>query len=428
MAHRALLRRGFPTIVLFLICSAVATPMVVGRIAVNKPMSVIDERSYLDYVYRVTNGDLMVRRGDLVKPWVIREINCRGTNSTPPNAAACAGPDSTQHLLDAAEIDPPPYYWITSAGAAVIRGLGLSDNLLTAARLTGVFWAALAMTLLFWLSRAVGASPQGAAVAALSVVTVNLFLQQYTYVTPHASDLVVGASSAILYLKWWRGSASWVALAWIGPLSVGFKLSNILAGLMIAISLAVGVLLRRASGPSKRRALGGLAAVAGSILLSGVIWLVIRDVVSTSDVIANRPPDAKAPTTSQLFRELSVFITNWSGTETRVFSGLVLVAMLAGAIFAIRTGLGTPSDGAPDLALGYLIASVVGPIALVLSNYMVNRLYVATSYRYGLALFAVGICFAATLLKGRAALTTAIVVLLGGYITQYVFGIPAIYS
>ena len=97
------------------------------------------------------------------------------------------------------------------------------------------------MWCIWLLARAFGANRAASVVAASAVVLVPGFLQQYSFVTPHALDIPVGAFTALATLKYLR--REWPV--WVLPLAAltiaGVKGSNIVVAVAVGITLAAVV-------------------------------------------------------------------------------------------------------------------------------------------------------------------------------------------
>ena len=106
-----------------------------------------------------------------------------------------------------------------------------------AGRLVGMLWAAVSMWSIFLLSRAMGAARAASLVASSTVLLVPALQQQYTFVTPHALDIPVGAFAALATLRFLRREWPWWTLVLAGLGVAGVKGSNVVVVVGLGIAL-----------------------------------------------------------------------------------------------------------------------------------------------------------------------------------------------
>jgi Dolichyl-phosphate-mannose-protein mannosyltransferase len=418
----------------------VAAPVVAHQAIVNTELSVFDEWQYAERVYQVSEGDVFMRNGEVIGDWAQGTRACRGIiRVVGPQPDPCWGKEPV-YIANSAATDPPPYFMVTGALAGALRATGLVDNGLLAGRLVGVLWAALSMWTLFILARAVGAGRAASVVASSTVLLVPAFLQQYTFVTPHALDIPVGAFAALATLRFLRREWPWWTLVIAGVGVAGVKGSN------VAVVVALGVMLLavivwpvdrdesddieaddsegddsegesvaeprgRLGGDRGRAFLAGVVLAGSSAVLTVAWMLVVR-----STQVADPPPpgdymvDSLDPVALVIdsFRFLSPFGEGPLGLPSVWF----LMAM-TGSALAVWAGLARPQlPFVRQLAPGYLLGAALAPLVLDLMVFVTTGQYIGTHLRYGLALYPLGLAFLALLLRTRTSLLLATVALL----------------
>jgi Dolichyl-phosphate-mannose-protein mannosyltransferase len=413
-----------------------AAPVVAHEAVANTELSVFDEWQYAERVYKVSEGDLFMRNGEVIDDWAQGTRACRGiTRVVGPQPDPCWGKEPV-YIANSAAADPPPYFWATGAVAGALRATGLVDNGLLAGRLVGALWAALSMWSLFLLARAVGASRAASLVVSTSVLLVPALLQQYTFVTPHALDVPVGAFAALATLRFLRREWPWWTLVLAGLGAAGVKGSN------VAVVVALGIMLLaviawpgrrdeegasdaapptagagpvakagRFAGDRGRAFLAGVV-LAGSTVVLTVAWMLVVRLTKISDP---PPPgdymvDSLDPVALVIdsIRFLSPFGEGPLGLPSVWF----LMAM-TGSALAVWAGLARPQ--APfvrQLAPGYLLGAALAPLVLDLMVFVTTGQYIGIHTRYGLALWPLGLAFFALLLRTRTSLVIAAAALL----------------
>src|SRR5688572_1481086 len=154
---------------LFLPLLFVCAPLVALSVDRNPALFVLDEFAYADYLYKIDDGHLVVRHGDVSGERGLRALACRGYtpstwNDRPPCDAAAFDPAVFPNAgINSADIHPPTYFLITYAGARAVMALGVTDDLIDAGRLFGAVWMAAGLLALWCLVRALGAGARAAA-------------------------------------------------------------------------------------------------------------------------------------------------------------------------------------------------------------------------------------------------------------------------
>lgn len=410
-------------LLLYLVFTVVAAPFLVLRIMDNTRLGLWDEWQYVDTIHSVSHGDLFLRGGEPLSGWAWQLKACRGIEVVaPPDPVVCRSEQPAAYV-NSASIDPPSYFLVTAVGARAITAVGLTDDLLLASRLVGIAWAGLAMTVLFALARMLGSSRAAATLAAGTVITVPLFAQQYYYVTPHATDIVVGCLAAIMALRWYRREWGWWVLPVIALGAVGFKLSNITAVALIGLYLLALACWPTATRQDRLRTLGGGVLLAVSTAALASLWLLIQHQTVLPRARLTAPPAPTPLDPRNLIANSTVFISNWGLAELLPWSGILIAAML-GTALVVWSGLTTAAIPERALAAGYVLASILGPTLLVIMIHVSTTTYVPTEVRYGMALFPIGIALASGLLRTRFALIAATVYLGSYYAFTLLLDIP----
>jgi hypothetical protein len=397
---------------LFIVFLLLCAPFLKNQIDRHYPLSPIDERTYADYLYKVHNGHWVVRHGEPNSGWTLREAACRGVPPLQPtNPAACAEVSPKDGGINTADIDPPTYYILTDFGARIALRTGLAKDLITAGRYTGVFWCAGSMLGVFLLARYLGANRIGSLIAAFLVATAPYTLDQFRFITPHGTDLVIGALVAYLVLAWDRGERGPWALVVAGAIGPLVKASDVVIAVAMVCYLLLGACWPRGSVDRAiaRRRMIGAGIVTAALGVASVAWLIVRTVLTVS----NR----KAFTAFDVNRLHSRFFTETFATFLRPvgFSSLVGASMLL-TVFVIASAFHYAMyDREPfvlrRLATSYLLLAIFGPWMLVLSTYFLTHQYVPAPGRYGTSLIPLSLALGAVMLGNRRVALAAAAVL-----------------
>lgn len=395
-------------------CTVVAAPLVALETYRNPRLTPIDEVTYIDYLYKIGQGQLVIRSGEPLRGQALRERECRGMSRElqDPDPAACDAPGPSPRGRNTADIDPPTYYVTTYAAARVVMAVGITDNLVTAARLAGAFWAGAGLAVLVLLCRELGASkPASAAAAVVALVTPGL-LTQWHFVTPHATNLLVGGVVALLVLRWDRRRAGLWALVVAGLLPPLVKAPQIVVALAMALFLLVGAVWGGSGSPHPRRPdrrrLIGAATLLGSLVAGSLLWLVVR----AASAITDDPPfpdlDVDAFDGLFLYENVGMFLRSWSDGPAAGLTLLVVLWCYGSAVGALSRP-STDSRLRP-LALSLLALGTLGALVFVLSTYVLLSQYVLIPERYGFSLVPLALAFGAVALRSRLAVGGAFLV------------------
>ena len=416
----AVLRSGVPTgwrayVLLLVAFTVIAAPLIGWKAVHNRQLSVFDEWQYVDRVHQVSTGDFVIRDGQRISAWGHQQLTCRGIlRIVEPQPERCDDPHKRAPNPNSAATDPPTYFWTTGVATRAVLVTGLTDNVITAARLVGIGWAVLAMLSVYLLARTLGAGRTASFLAGSTQVFVPVFAQQYTYVTPHALDVPVGALVAIATIRWMRGQWRWWALVLAGALTALSKGTNItIVVAMCVFLLAVLAWPGTFDRAMRMRALRGGLLLGGSAIASTALWMVIVDLMRKATYA---PPgdyfvDSLDP--AALAVDAVRFVAPF-GDAGMLFFGTFLMSAMTGAALVRWAGL---SGGGPllrPLAAGYVVGAILAPLVLAVLVFVTTDQYIGTQLRYGLALWPLGLAFAALLLRTRTA-----VVLAGVFLVAY---------
>lgn len=383
-------RRLFPVLVAVFALFSVA--LTVAYIDGQDELSPFDEWVYSDYVDKLTRLDLP-QSGELVDEYALELSSCRGVFVWGPTGSPCGGPYLPEQYPQAGvttgDLHPPTYFVVTTAGARALIAIGLTDDLLTAARLIGGLWLAGAMVLLYMLARELGAAEESA--IAFAVVLAILPLTRYTnsYVTPDAANLAIGGAVALSAVLWDKKRLSSVAFVTVVFFAMATKPQNILV-----VLVAIGyVLLRGASetvedisgdtGGRKRIPL--VFGLVGAATIPILAWTAYRQLTAVGPV-----PDqgVGGPYGLSLLVNDSVAFVLRLGlgpTETGLpipvyahFLTWLLIAAGLGAL--IYRAFREPTT---QLMAATAVILVIGGPLLITANWIVNDVAVASPTRYG---------------------------------------------
>ena len=434
--HR--LARWHKHVLLLLAFAIVAAPLVAHEAVNNTELSIFDEWQYADRVHQVAEGDPFMRNGEVIGPWAQGTRACRGIiRVVGPQPDPCWGKEPVI-IANSAASDPPFYFVATGAVTGVMLATGITDNPVITGRLVGIIWIALSMWSLFLLSRAMGATRAASLVVSTTPLLVPAFLQQYTFITPHALDIPVGALAALAALRFLRREWPWWTLVLAGLGVAGVKGSN------IVIVVALGVMLlaviawpggatrtpRRRRRPRGRgrgrtdraprgrfsgdrgRAFVAGALLAGSTVVFTVAWMLV---VRMTQVLEPPPPGdfmVDSLDTVALVIDSFRFLSPFGEGPLGLPSVWFLMAM-AGSALAVWAGLARPQlSFVRQLAPGYLLGAALSPLVLDLMVFVTTGQYIGIHLRYGLSIYPLGLAFFALLLRTRTSLVVASVALL----------------
>jgi hypothetical protein len=399
---------------LFLLLLVVCIPVVALFVDRNPALFVLDEFAYADYLYKIDDGQLVVRHGDLSDERGLRALACRGYtpstwNDRPPCDAASFDPAVFPNAgINSADIHPPTYFLITYAGARTVMALGLNDDLVDAGRLFGAVWMAAGLVALWCLVRALGAGPVAAACGLALVAAGPMLLQQWHFLTPDAANVLVGSLVMLAALRWERGGAGRAVLIGAGALAMAVKAPNVVVVVAAALYLLVRAALARrhpddSSPRSPREYVMAAVALAGGAALASTVWLVTRAALAGPGLSPmERDERVSVLRPAQILENVARFITPWDREPSSLYPLAVLTSyLLVGSVLVALFSL-KRRDRRYAIALATGVVLVAGPLLLVGVNFAVRGTYTIIEPRYGSTLVPILCALAATFWAGRA--------------------------
>lgn len=350
-------RRNWVPLSLISISIAYLTTVVILHTFATSP---IDEWVYIDYLVKIPAQGI-VRKGEIVDPFVLNLLACHGTSPFGPIGTACGAIPVLGDFPNAGVSTADPYtplYFYSAFGIGqfihVITGLPE----LTSWRLSGVFWFS-GTVYVFWLLLRKWMVPNFTIfVLGLLLLSSPFVWWTYTYVSTDSSSIFFGALLLFLATKYVRSELKgywFVACAVIAAL---FKIVNLIAiGAAAAYLLVDAVWAWRQSKISgmdqsstksnKGLLLQGFSGILGLVLgaLSQWAWLRINLLMAASDLSVDQ--GASHPFgVEELFIQLTSFLPGsiTSGAVDQYIPGFVyaplswltVVSVLSAAFVTLR--------------------------------------------------------------------------------------------
>ena len=412
---------------LLLVFVILAAPFVANQAVENRELSIFDEWQYSERVYQVSQGDLFMRNGEVLTEWAQDARTCRGIIRLGPAAPPPCRTGEPFVVANSAAADPPFYFVVTGSVAGVLLKTGLLESPVLAGRLVGTIWAALSMWSLFLLARAVGAGRVASFVVSTCVLMVPALLQQYTFITPHALDIPVGAFAALATLKFLRREWSWWTLVLAGLGAAGSKGSNVAVIVGLGVTLLAVIAWPKVFDKATRiRALIGGVALGGSTLAFTVLWMLII----TWTQVADPPPPGDylvGGLDPQAVLVDSIRFLSPNGEGTLLMPSVWFMILVNGAALAVWSGLAREQRSfVRQLAPGYLLGSALAAMVLDVLVFVTTDQYIGIHLRYGLALLPLGLALAALALRTRTSQVIAVLALVAYSSAPWLLGLDSI--
>jgi hypothetical protein len=278
-------------IALLVICVVVPIAVVALQVDRNPKLSPADEYAHLDYVARLTKGELPVT-GDRLDPRTLRieacaRIDVPKSSKIPPCGIEELNPNAFPGYGFNHEAQQPPlYYTVTAAYRAIAERLTGDGNFLQVARLGGIGWL-IAGLLLTWVAGRLLGAPTWALLSVLLVLAASPAVDYYSSIVSNdAPALFAGAlvlTTAVL-VGARPTRAGVIALAVCGGVVAALKPTNGVA--VLAVALYLGIVLYQQG--ERRVALvrswlrSGGALVIGTVVVT-LLWVVISGQLATMD-------------------------------------------------------------------------------------------------------------------------------------------------
>ena len=382
--------------------------LVALHVAAYPQLSPVDELQHIDYLDKASRGQI-VRRGDLVGQYALREEACRGVEGAALILPSCDSGHFDPLVFqeggfNTAEIHPPSYYFVTGLSARAIRPLlgGGGRGLMTAGRLVGALWLMAGAAVLWLLLGAFGVAwPVRVAPIAL-MVTAPAVLYSSSVVTNDATAIVAGAAVLLAAVKWQDGSSpGWVVVV-VALAAVMFKLTNV-----IGVGVAVGYLVMQALGASRAGAPSAparnarahlllVAAVVGGVAAGGMAWVVVHSAMAEAGEFANPMSQRFRVDSLSLGQVLPAFGAGVVPLDTDhllapFFGGVVITSMMVATRWVLigsSFGLAATAERwsrAEAVAISGVVAAMAGGPFFVLVNYVTLEVFVSIPARYMLS-------------------------------------------
>lgn len=251
--------------------------------------SPIDERQHVDYLYRISRGELL-RMGEQIGQETLREEACRGLDwnlFTPPpcHPTRPYNPDVFPNLgYNSAHIHPPTYYFLTTVVAKSFRVTGIARDFVSSARLAGGLWLGLALALFWYAARELHISPVSRLIAMALLATTPTIIHASSTVNPDSIALLAGTALLLATLLWERKRGRTILLLPLaGAFAVALKVTNILAVVASALYLLVRWWPRRKMARSDPGVRNGYLAAVSAVVVAGVattfLWIVLHNML-----------------------------------------------------------------------------------------------------------------------------------------------------
>lgn len=285
-ARRLLLATHVWTILPILVFSF----MLVGlHLRAYPTFSPIDERQHVDYLYRITRGELL-RMGEQIGQETLRDEACRGLDwnlFTPPpcHPNRPYNPDVFPNLgYNSAHIHPPTYYFFASVVAKSLRVTGVARDFVSSARLAGGLWLGLALVLFWYAARELQVSPRSRVIAMVLLATTPTVIHASATVNPDSVALLAGAALLLTTLVWERKRGRTILLLPLASaLAVALKVTNILAVGASALYLLIRWWPRRKMARSDPGVRNSYLAAASAVVVAGIattfLWIVLHNML-----------------------------------------------------------------------------------------------------------------------------------------------------
>lgn len=393
---------------LFLLLLAVCLPIVTLHVDRHRPLFVLDEFAYADYLHKIDAGHLVVRHGELSSTAGLRELACRGYepstwNDRPPCDAPSYDPGVFPNAgINSADIHPPTYFWVTYLGARAVRAVGLTDDLVDAGRRFGAAWMAAGLAALWSLLRAMGAGRWASGFGLALVAAGPMILRQWHYLTPDAANVLVGSLVVLAVVRWERSSRQrgLAGLAGAGALAMAVKAPN---GIVVVVG-GLYLLYRAVRGEAgpRRSYLRAFAALVGGAALVSALWVVVRASLSLPGLSPLEEAEKVGSLhPSQVIENLARFITPLDREPSSLYPLALLTSyLLVGYLLVALVSL-SRDDRRHALALVTGAVLIAGPLLLVAANFALRGSYAIVEPRYGTTLLPVQAAIAATFWTGR---------------------------
>jgi hypothetical protein len=305
---------------------------------------------------------------------------------------------------------------------------GVTNDLVTAGRLTGALWMAAALVVLYLLARELGASKRAATLAMALAGSASWLLVFWYHLTPDAASVFLGGLVFLLALRWERRAVHWGWLVAVSALLILIKPANVLASTMACLFLLIrGIRAWRSLdedppptadlpiagsyelGPSPgsdalRRGAHGIGALLGGTLGALAVWFGVRAFLYP--VGSTTPYDnrfrAHGFSVHWIVDNVATFLTIPNMGQHNVGNPEIYTLILVFGSVAALAMLLPGRARLHSVAVSVLTLTVTGAWLIVLLLLITQDVYVRAEPRYGLSLVAAAVAVAATLWRTRS--------------------------
>jgi len=360
-------------------------------------VSPIDELQHIDYVYKVTSGELL-ERGELIGQEALREEACRGLDypwDLPPcNSSSFDPSDFPESGITTAEIHSPVYYGVTGVVARAGLLLPRVDSLVTTARAASGLWLLVGLAVTWLAMGEMGLRVAQRMTALLIVVALPTVIHAASTVNPDASALAVGGGLLWLMLRVERGASPGWLLGVSAGVAVLLKATNVVAVGVVVLYGLVRIYQERSDRVAMRGYGISLVWILGGTFVASAGWLAARALINELPREANPQIErfsVGALVPAQFFESLGETLFPGRGYLPAFLAGSLAVALATlGGLILIGGAAAAVTDGAAAsrraaLGTAVVVGLVLAAPAFVLINFFLSGTYVPIPARYGLS-------------------------------------------
>lgn len=366
----------------------------------NNETSPLDEWVFIDYTSKVFSEGF-VRRGETVNVDTAELMACYGVIPGGKFGTCGTGEEIFAELpyggRNGAADYTPAYFWVTAVVGGAIHLLTGIDQL-TSWRMTGAFWLAAAMVMIYLLFRRWKIHDGTTLALGLLLIGTPYVLWAHSFVSTDAPSLFIGATLLFLAIKirsaeispWWLVLASAIGLA--------FKVTNMAAIGLVCIYLIgswIIQLIRSRRGAALQPKLSVSAGIIAPVLALAASSIVqlgwLRFLTATAIPAPSADQGISMPLT---FGELGLQLVNYlpASLTNNPLSALefnfiwtpiswIMIAGVIGAPLVLKRW-----GGKAEVTVATGIAAVVMAPALAIIFWVVNHSYFQLPPRYGVSL------------------------------------------
>jgi hypothetical protein len=372
-------------------------------------LSPFDEASHIDYAWAVSHLNLPFA-GSTMAPEVLQEWSCRSQEGAqyiiPPCGETHAPSEYPVRGENYNYAHPPTYYTLTGFAARALDALPIGITFVTAARLTGGVWLALALVGLYAVLRMWRMPRLGAVAAAVLMASAPSIAHASSIVTNDAPGVLTGVLALwVLTRVALQHRLGWLLPTVVAAFVASVKVIHSISMLAVAaVLLGLAVAAWRAGDRVRARSLGfisvGIVGATGLVHLGWRFFQGLRgnpDWVSpiigiNTDPTTGSPLDEWLPTLVSGFGITQTFWLQASLTSFAVAASARLLSLLVTA--APFANVAAFAAGDPRRLVGWAVLVGCGAVPLVVQvqTYFNDGDYFPfVSGRYGISLLPLAI-------------------------------------